>query len=77
MQSDSDLLRPVLVREIPVALCQFLKLGGLTASGGEAKMVIHAGRVLLNGTVETQKRKKLVVGDHVTFNGQTLVVQLN
>jgi len=65
-----------MVREVPIALCQFLKLGGLTASGGEAKMVIHAGQVRLNGTIETQKRKKLLVGDHVTFNGLTLVVQL-
>jgi len=76
MQSESVLPRPVMVREVPIALCQFLKLGGLTASGGEAKMVIHAGQVRLNGTIETQKRKKLAVGDHVTFNGLTLVVQL-
>ncbi|MEO5958451.1 MAG: RNA-binding S4 domain-containing protein, partial [Opitutaceae bacterium] len=46
------------------------------ASGGEAKQLIGEGRVLLNGTVETQKRKKLAAGDRVTFNGQTLVVAL-
>lgn len=68
--------RPVIVREIPIELCQFIKFGGLTGSGGEAKQLISEGRVLLNGTVETQKHKKLAVGDRVTLNGQTLVVQL-
>ena len=68
--------QPVIVRAVPIELCQFIKFGGLTASGGEAKQAIGEGRVLLNGTVETQKRKKLAVGDRVTFNGQTLVVQL-
>jgi ribosome-associated protein len=76
MPSSSALPRPVIVREVPIELCQFLKFGGLTESGGEAKMFISEGKVLLNGTVETQKRKKLLVGDQVTLNGQSLVVQL-
>jgi ribosome-associated protein len=68
--------RPVVVREVPIELCQFLKFGGVTESGGEAKQLIGAGEVLLNGAVETQKRKKLAVGDRVTARGQTLVVEL-
>ena len=74
--SSPSVPRPVLVREVPIELCQFLKFGGLTDSGGEAKQYISAGFVLLNGVVETQKRKKLQVGDQVTLKGQTLVVQL-
>jgi ribosome-associated protein len=66
--------RAVTVREEPIELCQFLKFGGLAATGGEAKMAISAGKVLLNGAVETQKRKKLRAGDKVTFGDQTLVV---
>jgi ribosome-associated protein len=68
--------RAVTVREEPIELCQFLKFGGLAATGGEAKVAISAGKVLLNGTVETQKRKKLRAGDQVTFGGQTLVVRV-
>ena len=68
--------RAVTVREEPIELCQFLKFGGLAATGGEAKAAISAGRVLLNDAVETQKRKKLGAGDKVTFDGQTLVVRL-
>ncbi|RXK56664.1 RNA-binding S4 domain-containing protein [Oleiharenicola lentus] len=75
-QAKSSAPRAVSVREIPIELCQLLKFGGVTESGGEAKQLIGAGEVLLNGVVETQKRKKLVVGDRVTARGQTLVVQL-
>ena len=68
--------RSVIVRETPIELCQFMKFGGLTDSGGEAKQLISEGVVRLNGVVETQKRKKLVAGDRVTLNEQTLVVAL-
>ena len=68
--------RSVIVREIPIELCQFIKFGGLASSGGEAKQFNSEGSVQLNGTVETQKRKKLAVGDRVTLNGETLVVEL-
>jgi ribosome-associated protein len=68
--------RDVTVREEAIELCQFLKFGGLAATGGEAKTAISAGQVRLNGVVETQKRKKLRAGDRVTFDGQTLVVRV-
>jgi ribosome-associated protein len=74
--TNSSSPRNVAVREVPIELCQFVKFGGLTESGGEAKQLISEGRVQLNGTVETQKRKKLAAGDRVTLNGQTIVVQL-
>jgi ribosome-associated protein len=68
--------RPVTVRAVPIELCQFLKFGGLAESGGSAKQAISERRVLVNGTVETQKRKKLDAGDKVTFEGRTIVVHL-
>ncbi len=67
---------PVVVREVPIELCQFLKFGGLTGTGGEAKQVISQGLVQLNGVVETQKRKKLLAGDQVSYDGKTIVVAL-
>ena len=60
----------------PIELCQLLKLGGLTESGGIAKQVITGGLVELNGVTETQKRKKVMAGDRVSYNGETLVVKL-
>lgn len=76
MPNASSQPRSIKVREIPIELCQFIKFGGLAASGGEAKQLVAEGSVQLNGTVETRKRKKLAVGDRVTLNGQTLVVEL-
>lgn len=66
--------RYVVVTQTPIELCQFLKFGGLTDSGGKAKQVISDGQVLLNGAVETRKGKKLATGDRVTFAGQTIIV---
>jgi ribosome-associated protein len=69
--------RPVVVSGIPIELCQFLKFGGLAESGGQAKHAISQGLVLLNGTVETRKRKKLAAGDKATYAGKTIVVALS
>ena len=69
--------RIVIVREQPIELCQLLKFSGLAATGGEAKHQIGEGQVLLNGVVETQKRKKVMGGDTVTFGGETIVVQVD
>jgi ribosome-associated protein len=68
--------RDVIVRGVPIELCQFIKFGGLSGSGGEAKQLIAEGSVLLNGALEKQKRKKLLVGDKVTVAGQTIVVKV-
>jgi ribosome-associated protein len=67
--------RPIVVSATPIELCQFLKFGGLTDSGGEAKRAISDGEVLLNDVVETRKGRKLTAGDRVTFAGQTIVVK--
>lgn len=74
--NDSANARNVIVRGVPIELCQFIKFGGLSGSGGEAKQLIAEGSVLLNGTIEKQKRKKLLAGDRVTVAGQTIVVQV-
>jgi ribosome-associated protein len=74
-QSNPGSPEPVKVAEMPIELCQFMKFGGLTQSGGEAKQVIGEGRVLVNGVVETRKRKKLSYGDSVSFAGRTIVVE--
>jgi ribosome-associated protein len=75
--TNSSSPRKVAVREVPIELCQFIKFGGLTESGGEAKQLITEGLVTLNGVVETQKRKKLAVGDVVKANGHTIIVALS
>lgn len=72
----SDAARDVIVREVPIELCQFIKFAGLAESGGAAKQLVAEGSVLVNGAVETRKRKQLVAGDRVTLGGQTRVVRV-
>jgi len=55
-------------------LYKILKIEGLASSGGEAKAVIAEGQVLVNGVVETQKRKKIVVGDVIEFRDETIQI---
>lgn len=47
----------------------------MVSGGGEAKIVISEGYVLLNNEVEFQKRKKVQHGDMVEFNGE--IIQVN
>ncbi|MEX0725194.1 MAG: RNA-binding S4 domain-containing protein [Planctomycetaceae bacterium] len=51
-------------------LDQFLKLIGIAGSGGQAKLLIQGGEVLVNGELETRRRRKLVKGDVVQFEGK-------
>ncbi len=64
------------INQQPVELFKVLKFEGLAPSGAEAKNVIAEGYVLLNGQVETQKRKKIVSGDIIEFNGEELQIVL-
>lgn len=58
-----------------IQLDQFMKLKGMVGAGGQAKLVIQAGEVLVNGVVETRRKKKLKAGDKVTFNGRVFFVE--
>jgi ribosome-associated protein len=62
--------------ELTIQLDQFMKLHGLVGTGGQAKLVIQAGEVQVNGVAETRRKRKLKPGDKVTFNGRTVVVTL-
>lgn len=61
----------------PIELCKLLKVADLVAGGGEAKIVISQGYVLLNGEVEYQKRKKVYHNDVIEFNGEVIQVIIN
>ena len=75
------LIRDVAMREVeihtePVELFKILKFEGLVSSGGEAKRVIDAGEVRVNGEVETRRRRQIRSGDTIEFAGETLVIRL-
>ena len=60
-----------------IKLDQFLKWQGIVPTGGEAKLRIKNGEVLVNGKVETRRGKKLIEGDRVKMEGKTYEVKLD
>ena len=63
------------LREDFIKLGQALKAAGLVESGVDAKFVIQDGLVKVNGSVETQRGKKLVAGDIVEFDGEKIKIE--
>ncbi|MCR5216955.1 MAG: RNA-binding S4 domain-containing protein [Lachnospiraceae bacterium] len=63
------------LRDEYIKLGQALKAAGLVESGVEAKDVIVDGLVKVNGEVETQRGKKLHVGDKVEFDGEVISIE--
>jgi ribosome-associated protein len=56
-----------------VELCDLLKLEGWSESGAQAKIAIADG-LAVDGAVETRKRCKIVAGQTVSFEGQSVTV---
>ena len=70
------MIREVVVLKEPVELYKILKFENMVCSGGEAKAAIAEGRVLVNGAIETRKRKKIICGDIVKFGAEEIRIQL-
>ncbi len=56
-----------------IALSALLKLAGVVGSGGEAKLLIRDGLVLLNGAEETRRGAKVRPGDQVVVQTEPAV----
>lgn len=65
---------PVVVAAEPIELYKILKIENLVTSGSEAKTFIAEGYVYVNGEIETRKRKKIMYGDIIGFNGEAFQV---
>jgi ribosome-associated protein len=55
-------------------LGQALKAASLVGSGGEAKVLIQAGEVLVNGEIETRRGRKLEEGDVIEVGDERLEI---
>jgi ribosome-associated protein len=55
-------------------LGQALKAAGLVGSGGEAKVLIQAGEVSVNGEIETRRGRRLEEGDVIEVGDERLEV---
>ena len=72
---DSDISADTQVEE-RITLNDALKLSGLAETGGHAKVMIQAGEVLVNGEVETRRKRKLKEGDVVRVGEEEFVLEL-
>jgi len=68
-------MRDIEISQAPIELYKVLKIDNSVGSGGEAKYVISEGLVMVNGKVETRKRKKIYSGDVVEFNNEKMRVK--
>ncbi|MBU0483562.1 MAG: RNA-binding S4 domain-containing protein [Proteobacteria bacterium] len=57
-----------------IRLGQLLKAANLVSTGGEAKMRIQSGEVLVNGEVETRRGRQLHAGDQVALGENTVLL---
>lgn len=55
-----------------IKLGQAIKAAHLVDNGAEAKEVIQSGVVFVNGEIDTRRGRKLVSGDIVEYNGETI-----
>lgn len=68
-------MQTIQLREDFIKLGQALKAAGLAESGVDAKFAIQDGLVRVNGQVEFQRGKKLVSGDMIEFDGETVRIE--
>jgi ribosome-associated protein len=65
-------MRDIALRSVEIRLGQLLKFAGVADSGGEAKELLAAGRVRVNGEPEQRRGRSLVPGDVVAVEGEEL-----
>ena len=58
-----------------IKLDALLKYAALVPSGGEAKTVVAAGEVRVNGEVCTMRGKKLRPGDVVEYDSRRILIE--
>lgn len=58
-----------------IKLDALLKFANLVSSGGEAKILIDDGQVLVNNEICTQRGKKLRSGDIISLANETVVIE--
>ena len=69
-------MEEVWIRDAYIKLGQAMKLGGLSGSGVDAKMVIQDGLVRVNGDVCTMRGKKIYDGDIISFGGEEICIRM-
>ena len=58
-----------------IKMQDLLKLADAVSTGGEAKIRVQEGEVLVNGETCTQRGRKIHPGDKVDYHGMTMGVE--
>lgn len=70
-----NILKEININTQYIKLGDFLKLASICSSGGEAKMRIASGEILVNNEICTIRGKKLRNKDIVTAYGMEYIIQ--
>ena len=68
---EAEIVPPERQRRKHITLGILLKQQNLACTGGQAKVMIQSGEVLVNGQPETRRGRKIVTGDVVTVRGDS------
>ncbi len=68
-------MKEIKIKDEFIKLGQAMKLAGLVDSGIDAKEVIQAGKVSVNGEVDTRRGRKLYPEDVFSFEGGEFVIK--
>lgn len=63
------------IEEEFIRLDNLLKFGGLATTGGQAKVLIQSGKILVNGEVCTMRGKKMRNGDVAQYENKEVIVK--
>lgn len=67
-------MEEIKLRDEFIKLGQALKAANLVESGVDAKFAIQDGLVKVNGEVDTRRGRKLIDGDIVEYQGETIKI---
>jgi len=67
-------MREIAIRDGVIRLGQLLKLAGIADSGTDAKELLAAGAVRVNGEPEARRGRQLRPGDRVEADGEALLI---
>ena len=69
-----DNVIPVAITTEYIKLQDAMKLANAAETGGEAKLMIQEGQILVNGEICQMRGKKLRPGDRFEFDGRTFEI---
>ena len=67
----------ITINEEFIKLDNLLKFSGLAQTGGEAKVLIQSGQVLVNGEICTMRGKKMRDGDKAQYGDRIVEVSVS